>query len=69
MKYQNTSMYSITIRGVEFKPHEIKEVSGYINRSDFIRIDENSNGHKSSTSTSNKKLITSNMKKGADIDG
>jgi len=36
--YKNISKYERTIRGITFKPGEIKEVPGYLNDPWFVRL-------------------------------
>lgn len=38
MTYKNTSFYSKTFYGVEFKPGEVHSVKGYINHPSFVRV-------------------------------
>lgn len=39
-KYKNLGITSKKVYGVMFKPGETHEVSGYINNTNFIRVDE-----------------------------
>lgn len=60
MLYKNTSFTTQTFYGVEFNPGEIKEVPGYINSPNFIKILE---PPKEPPKVSKKKLIEADASK------
>lgn len=60
MFYKNTSFITQTFYGVQFKPGETKEVPGYINSPNFIKILE---PPKEPPKVSKKKLIEADVSK------
>lgn len=57
LKYRNTSKVTKTIRGVTFKPGEVKDVEGYVNDPKFICIhDSIESSTKSDNDSKNKKI-------------
>lgn len=41
IKYKNTSLATRTFWGVTFKAGEVKEVPGWVNHPDFVRVPDN----------------------------
>lgn len=58
MKYKNNSRVTKTFYGVTFKPGETKDVNGYINDPNFIRIIDTVVRKSATTSGSTAKTTT-----------
>lgn len=62
VKYKNTSRASKTFHGVTFKPGETKEVSGWINDTCMIRVDNETVVSGKKPAVASKKSATSDAK-------